>query len=165
MVKKRSAKERSKKGVSPLIATVLVLGLTIALAVIIINWGQKFVTGVTKETEKTTTEKLSCVQNVDFDITKACQTGNAVTIIVNNNGDIPINKFRVRAYRSDSDVEALSIDAVLEAFGRYSQVVTVTSGPIKKVDLIPIITVGNKPVTCSQNVEEFGDLTSDLPAC
>ena len=38
-----------KRGISPLIATVLIIGFTIVLAAVVIRWGGDFLTGTTEE--------------------------------------------------------------------------------------------------------------------
>lgn len=64
----------SKKGVSPLIATVLIIALTVALTVFLMNWAFGFFKERTDETSRSTTEQLRCTQ-VDLNVECGCQAG------------------------------------------------------------------------------------------
>ena len=58
---------RNKKGISPLIATVLLIGFTVALAGIVITWGSNFVKNITSGTEERTESTLACAGDLNFD--------------------------------------------------------------------------------------------------
>ncbi len=102
----------SKKGVSPLIATVLIIALTVALTVFLMNWAFGFFKERTSETSKTTTAQLKCVSAVDFDIDCSCQTpdvGKCFYTVTNNNalqlGDVGVTeKIYIRLISSDQKV-------------------------------------------------------------
>ena len=64
---------RSKKGVSPLIATVLIIALTVALTVFLMNWTFGFFKERTGETSKATREQLLCA-TINFDFDCSCPT-------------------------------------------------------------------------------------------
>ena len=61
-----------KRGISPLIATVLIIGFTVALAAIIMTWGQSFIKKTQETTTETTNIALICAQEVKPDIKEAC---------------------------------------------------------------------------------------------
>lgn len=154
----------NKKAISPLIATVLIIGFTIALAVIVMDWGQRFSKNIQEQTEETTSSQITCATDVIFDIQDVCiPASGQIKIRVVNNGIKDIDGFIVRSYQSDTEVEqdtanfnddgtagVTSFDVELsEALG--------VDGPIRKVEAIPKITVGGSTVTCANNVESFGD--------
>ena len=56
----------NKKGISPLIATVLLIGFTIVLAALVIRWGSELVTGLTKEEQCNNEGLIECTSNVDL---------------------------------------------------------------------------------------------------
>ena len=56
------------KGISPLIATVLIIGFTVALAALIITWGGQFIRGTQESVEQQAGVQLACSQ-LEFDIT------------------------------------------------------------------------------------------------
>ncbi|MFH1592817.1 MAG: archaellin/type IV pilin N-terminal domain-containing protein [Candidatus Woesearchaeota archaeon] len=83
---------KNKKGISPLIATVLIIGFTVALAALIITWGGQFV----RQTQGSVGEEnelgLAC-SKLNFDIT-------AVVCV-----DPPIGEIRLSTVRVNSNSE------------------------------------------------------------
>jgi len=53
----------NKKGISPLVATVLIIGFTVALAAVIMVWGQDFITGMVERTENLEPLRLDNIDN------------------------------------------------------------------------------------------------------
>ncbi len=81
---------KTKKGVSPLIATVLIIALTVALTVFLMNWAFNFFKERTSETSETTKEQLLCASGIDFDVRCDCtvnqnNAGACNVVVVNNN--------------------------------------------------------------------------------
>lgn len=165
-------KEVEKKGVSPLIATVLIIGFTIVLAVLVMNWALPFVRNLQETTEESSNIQILCANDVIFSIRDACDSGtNQVKLTVANDGIKNIDKFIGRFSKSLSDVEQKDLDFSTDgngitSFDIESTIVSVSSEPIKQVELIPVVTISGKSVTCSTNVRKFGDLESaGLAAC
>jgi len=150
----------NKKAISPLIATILIIGFTVALAAVIMTWGQKFVKDIQEQTEETSTQQITCATNVGFEIKNVCYvSGNNYKITVANNKGMDIKEFKARFYVGPDIVyTADAFTSGLTAFDIAS--VTVDGGAadlIKKVELLPIILVDGKSVTCSSSLESFGD--------
>ncbi|MDD5178623.1 MAG: hypothetical protein PHT54_05095 [Candidatus Nanoarchaeia archaeon] len=75
----------NKKGISPLIATVLIIGFTVALAAVIMTWGQKFTKDIQEQTEETSGSQITCANEVDFEIKKVClESGNSYRVTISN---------------------------------------------------------------------------------
>ena len=155
----------NKRGISPLIATVLIIGFTVALAAVIMTWGQSFTKGVQEQTEETSTQQITCAQDVMFDLQSVCRSGSDYTLTIANNGNKDILRFRVRFYEDVDTVNtgvAFSAGTItvpgLTAFDIDSDNVGGGSSAIKKVEIIPIIGIEGKEITCSSNVDSFGDL-------
>ena len=165
--------KRLKRGISPLIATVLLVGFTIALAAVIITWGQSFTKSIQEETETSSSQQIACATEVVFDVTNACDDTvvNTVKVVVKNDGSKNIDSFLVRSYRDEDDVEQDTLTFAtggngLAAFGIEGDTYIVTSEPIKLVELVPVVTMGGKIITCSSNLRKFGDIDgSGLLAC
>ena len=164
-----------KKGISPLIATVLIIGFTVALAAVIMTWGQSFSKGIQEQTEETSTQQITCAQDVMFDIKSVCETttNGIYKITIANNGNKKIDGFKVRYYESTDDVIPKDVPfgvgtlAGIDAFGIESDA-TVASGQsdVKKIEVMPIITIEGKQITCSSNIDSYGDLEgSVIRAC
>lgn len=165
----------NKRGISPLIATVLIIGFTVALAAVIMTWGQSFSKGIQEQTEETSTQQITCAQDVMFDITNVCETTTDGTykITIANNGNKKIDKFKVRYYEAADDVVPMDVtfgtgdDAGIVAFGIESDSsVASTQSDVVKIEAIPVITLEGKEITCSSNIDTFGDLDgSAIGAC
>ncbi|HLC72216.1 MAG TPA: archaellin/type IV pilin N-terminal domain-containing protein, partial [Candidatus Nanoarchaeia archaeon] len=66
----------NNKGISPLIATVLIIGFTVALAAIIMTWGRGFIDSTTKDVDKQRETALLCTSQLDFKFSKVdCVAG------------------------------------------------------------------------------------------
>jgi len=60
----------NKKGVSPLIATVLLIAFAVALGAVIMNWGRGFVQDRTADVEQTTKIETSCALDVQLKVSE-----------------------------------------------------------------------------------------------
>jgi len=168
----------NKKGISPLIATVLILGFTVALAAIIMVWGQRFTQGIQETTEDTANTQLVCTTDVAFKITNVCRAaaesgspGNGYyRVFVENNGNKKIDKLDVRFYKSASLVQTVALFTVagIDKYGiDYKDSGWLTGiNQLRYVEAIPTITVNGKQVTCTANRQSFGSLEgADVSMC
>ena len=108
-----------KKGISPLIATVLVIGFTIALALVIFTWGKAFTQSLTEETGEKAQSQLACLQTnlISFEVKKACYQGNSVTFTLENKGEATINKVSLRfTGLEDDQIDVRELELGLVAF-------------------------------------------------
>lgn len=83
-------KTKNKKGISPLIATVLVIGFTIVLAAMVITWGTKLFKTTTEETGKTSQFNLLCTTGYNLEYSTA---KNPITVLAKNKNEKNINGF------------------------------------------------------------------------
>lgn len=75
-----------KKGISPLIATVLIIGFTIVLAVLVITWISGTVEDVTDDTDCMTEAQQVCLDSVsNLDLNGVA---NGPLVLVNNGGAV-----------------------------------------------------------------------------
>lgn len=153
----------NKKGISPLIATVLIIGFTVALAAVIMVWGQGFIKGMTEKAEATSTLETICATDVAVDVTNACitgTTGGTVTLTIANNGARALEGLAVRAYRSASDLESVAVletDLPLAAAGADTFTVYLTgeASTVRQVEVVPTIEVEGKEHTCATALAKF----------
>ena len=162
----------SKRGISPLIATVLIVGFTIALAAIVITWGQSFTRQLQQGTEASSNQQIICATEVVFQITKACRAGTPnVSFIVKNDGTRNIVEWRARYYNGADNVGQSTITTPVNSL----DIITIVDGVkapatwagVKLVELIPVIRIENQNVVCANNVQKFGDRAFEivLPTC
>ncbi len=144
------------KGISPLIATVLILGFTVALAAVIMTWGTGFVKKMQETTEETAHKQMTCAIDVMLDIKKAQLIGDTIKLLIENSGNRDVNKFYVRIHGSDG-VDSIKTTSGLEAFGIQSFEVNCDQtkvGAIDKVEVFPVIVYKGEEVVCSNTYDE-----------
>src|SRR3989344_9629927 len=143
-----------KRGISPLIATVLLIGFTIALAVIVTNWGLNYVKGTTERTSQQTEQALSCINNLDFEIVDVSCEDN--TISVDNKGANSIESLTIRLH-AEGDIIPTTVEGI-PAFGVKSYDVAdynMTLEGATQIDAIATIKDGEgNTVICNQVVKE-----------
>ncbi len=157
-----------KRGISPLIATVLLIGFTIALAVIVTNWGLNYVKGTTERTSEQTEHALSCISDLDFEIKEViCPDpilGEVGAVVIDNRGATPIERVLFRVHRDGEDVlpvEAEGIPAFgVQSYDLSSYVYTGTETPADlagatQVDVIAtMLDNDGDEIICNQVVKE-----------
>ncbi len=150
----------NKKGISPLIATVLILGFTVALAAVIMTWGTSFTKDMQKTTKETADIQVVCATDVDFDIKSVCYNEpNSYKILIQNDGTENIIKWKFRVFEDDTKAESVDSSTSVSAFG-LGQITITTSGgldAVRKIEAIPIIQKSGSEVVCSQTVDSYGD--------
>jgi len=101
----------SKRGISPLIATVLIIGFTIALAAIIITWGFSYVTGSTRETGEQAEKTLRVVKDGGFNLLSGTTDNTNIYLRVENSGKLRISGYFLQIFIPNGDVISLeSVD-------------------------------------------------------
>jgi len=159
-----------KKGISPLIATVLIIGFTVALAAIIITWSTGFTKKMQATTEETANIQVVCATDVVFDIKSVCATATSYKILIQNDGKESVTNWVIRFFRSENEVVSvdtrdLTGDFGVLAFGIKQLEITAPTTPVDykekvtKVEVFPIIQKGGKDIVCSQNVDSYGEST------
>ena len=98
----------SKKGLSELITTVLIIGFTIVLAAVVMTWGGNFVRTLTQQQAETTTTATSCLQ-MNFDVADINYDGTLkkVNFKVTNNADNEIAGFIALLDHGDTGTDSL----------------------------------------------------------
>ncbi len=163
-----------KKGISPLIATVLIIGFTVALAAIIITWSTSFTKKMQEQTEETANLQIICATDVVYGIKSVCATGTEYRILIQNDGKEPIKNWILRFYKSESLVQSKDTREItvpegadIPEFGIKRLTIAMDSTPedyrelVKKIEAIPIIVRAGQPIVCSQNVDSYGNTDGD----
>ncbi len=160
---------RRKRGISPLIATVLILGFTVALAAIIMIWGQRFTTNMQKQTEETANTQIKCATDVDFKINNVCAASGGYKVTIENNQGTKLDKVIVRFFKAVDNMQTndtMFSTTGVAAYSISSETANLTLSGVKYVEAIPIVTIGGKQVTCAANKQEFGSLDgAPIEAC
>ena len=146
-------KYMNKKGISPLIATVLIIGFTIVLAALVITWGTKLFKTTVSQTEITAKFSTACSTGLRIEATS--QTKNSV-VLRNNNQDQVIDKFTVVLnYANGTSLKGIitGVDGDKLEFPvpkTYTIVPDIDSGG--KFDLYPMMTIDGTQKACESPV-------------
>ncbi len=163
---------RNKRGISEIVATVLLIALTIIVAVIIFTWGTFFVSQTTEEVQETSSRNIACT-DVRFEILSvSCSDGkvnigNFTGFVVENKIDKDISSFIVRVRNNSLNVLDPDVQTMLQKFGivniNYGFEANINSILYPTlVEVIPKITLEDgREVTCSAALEDFNVI--DLP--
>jgi len=76
---------KNKKGISPLIATVLVIGFTIVLAAMVITWGTKLFKTTVEETEAESKFTLACTTGLKVEVVRNALAPDVFSVTLRNN--------------------------------------------------------------------------------
>lgn len=91
------------KGISPLIAGVLLIAFTLAVAAIISGWLSGVMRTTVTQVEKGTEEQVECSKGILEIIGNKCDGGD-LTIVIQNTGTINLTSFSVYATATDGTV-------------------------------------------------------------
>lgn len=149
-----------RKGISPLIATVLIIGLVIVIATAIMLFGTEFVKKSTQRVDVQAEEKMICLEEVSFEIRSACYLNpSRLRVLVLNTGSKDIRKFYARFYKDPNTVSEVEKKQVVKAGN--SAILNFDVPDIKQVQLFPSVRHKFKTLVCSINTVSYGDSFRD----
>ncbi|MFH1235047.1 MAG: hypothetical protein V1493_05555 [Candidatus Diapherotrites archaeon] len=114
---------KNQKGVSPLIATVLLLLVCMAVGVIIWQWVTGFQSNVQTESDKTATKMTGCSgATLTVDLTNIKPTWYsaqyATRFVLKNGSTIDLNAFKITAIYSDGNSDLNNVTLNIEDGGQ-----------------------------------------------
>ena len=108
---------RGKRGVSPLIATVLLIAFAVALGAVVMNWGKSFTTETINYAETSSSTNVGC--NLDMSLTaveiagvpQICynESEHKISFIVRNNGNRNVDQIGLQIITNESIYENNSV--------------------------------------------------------
>ena len=150
---------KNKRGISPLIATVLLIGFAVALAAVVMTWGLDFIQSTADTTEQQTENTLTCATELAFTITNVDLTSGEVT--VDNRGQVDISSVTFRVYTATG----VTTNETIETIAKFEvKTLTPTIGgdslvdsTVTKVEAIATVpgSNGQGDITCSQNLQKY----------
>mgnify|MGYP001576811092 CR=1 FL=1 len=147
----------NKRGISPLIATILLIGFTVALAAVVITWGSGFVDRITSGTEDRATKALACTSDLNFEI-RAVTCPNKV--LIENKGDIDIVKFTLRFFNGGGVATQALAGLNQNEIKEFILNPNMPAGT-NRVEGIATVKIDGQDITCSETVKE----RDFAPAC
>lgn len=154
----------SKKGISPLIATVLVLGFVIILAALVFTWGGDLFKAMQQDTATTSQARIACNNFINLDINAIYDTEHLYISIDNKNAQ-SLAGFKLRAYLNDNgntDVQTFDNGPPVGAYGistfGFADFVTLEDGfsseHVYQIGVFAKVQLDNGAVqTCEQEFE------------
>ncbi|VVB80259.1 Uncharacterised protein [uncultured archaeon] len=140
----------NNKGVSPIIATVLLIGLVIVLAIIIFMWSRAF---ISESVQKNGVSANNVCKSVSLDISASPSPSGVLNLQVVNRGSIPIYGFEIKSSSGASSTQN-AFNIPVDVGSSATQDIPIQSGT-KTLVIYPIIlgTVSgnNKAYTCLEN--------------
>jgi len=97
------------KGISPLIATIILIALTIAIAGILGLWAASYVSTRTEEMNKTS-RTIDC-SLINFDVMSCRKENNVIKIILFNNRPLDIRGFTLSFFELDENVTIINVNS------------------------------------------------------
>lgn len=132
--------KNNKKGVSPLIATVLLIAFAVALGAIVMNWGRSYVEDTQDFARESSEGQLRCSSQVDleFDIQKVeiNDSEPTVQLSVLSKGNTEIKSFIGQFFDEDEENSfTLELDEDLPAFNQEKITFNITTNETDKLSL------------------------------
>jgi len=148
---------KNKKGVSPLIATILLIAFAVALGAVVMSWGKSVDFSVEGQASEKcarvglSVEKINGVPQIFYG---GIENNGFIKFTIENNGNEDIegiivwvvgekNTNTIDLEKSSIKVGYPLIKEIKHDFSRY--------GEIKKLKFIPKIKVGDSVITCAKN--------------
>jgi len=96
-----------KRGISPLIATILLIGFTVGLAMLVFTWGGGLFRDITESTETQATDQLVCVNDLSL-VLSGCdvEQGGQVSYTIENKKSTEIEGYILRIYNGNDNYVA-----------------------------------------------------------
>ncbi len=155
-----------KRGISPLIATVLLIGFAVALAAVVMTWGLDFVNRTADATDKQTKNTLTCASDLSFSISDVDPLAGSITI--DNRGQVNIKSVIFRIYggnevktvdSASGGLTAVGIDkfGVVKFEDLNGAILSDTLTNAIKVEAIATVQgePGEDDIVCPQNIQEY----------
>lgn len=147
----------NKRGISPLIATILLVALVIAIALIVWFWYANFLQNQADKLGRQAIAEGECVLEVDFKIESAsCSTAtpNNILISLRNEGKVDIADFRVRIYGNSGSQTVLVGQDLKETHSTQTSVQfdpTEVGNP-QRIEVLPVVSSEGTVKTCTNKV-------------
>ena len=166
---------KTKKGISPIIATILILGFTVVLAAIFVTWGSGFFQKTQESTENTVRLSTVCTNvATNIKLTPKVSVGT-LELAVDNGGQYEINGFIFRVYNAGettadvfdtevpSTIPPMIISPLVGDFSLAAQNLKTYVLDYDETKITTLVKVGVKPkVTIAGKQETCGEITKDL---
>ena len=155
-------KKRSRKAISPLIATVLLVGFVIILAVLVFTWWDNIVKERAGKVGAESESQILCSLQLDYQVKDVCYDNDEfISFSVENVGDVTLDGFKVKIEGRNGKITVLSIsDDIKEGAAKelgvdYSD--TEIDTP-ERIELLPVVIARGAESVCVEKKEVITSL-------
>lgn len=142
---------KNKRGLSPLIATVLLIAFAVALGAVVMSWGKAYVT--MDDTEKVACSKAELkIHEIEGGPELSfSRTENSVSFMIDNTGNVDIKGIRVWVIGERDNLITNIEEEIKQGYPLRKKIDYrfVTYGRIKEVNFIPKIEVEGEEIVCT----------------
>ncbi|MBI4438401.1 hypothetical protein HY640_00550 [Candidatus Woesearchaeota archaeon] len=172
---------RGKRGVSPLIATVLLIAFAVALGAVVMNWGRTYTENTVANVEKKSDVDVKCSLDVQMKLLELSDkpqmcvgewgTNSYINFTAINVGTKKIDGLRVTVIGDGnpglvSNTSISNSSMVIGGAVKLSIPYAVSSvGSLKKVLVIPVVDINGIQTPCSGSGSTLERDGSDITAC
>jgi len=136
----------NERGLSPVVASVLMILLVFVLASIVFSWARGF---ALEQTEENSFSSAQLCEAVDFSIAVVGENGDSYSFEAVNRGNVDIDSLKFKVYPSgDSNIIASDVGLVT---GMAINGDVVLSGYIEKVEVLPVLKGKSSKIVCDKN--------------
>jgi flagellin-like protein len=163
---------RNKKAISPLIATVLLIGFTIVLAALVFQWGGQLFKTTTQSTGCESQGRIACTSNIEItlgNVAISAVDNTTISKLIVNNGvsSSTITTLNIQLELDDGSIQTKAVSPIpsISAGSSYDAggILFATGGIIKAVHVIPgFVQTGTDGSTCNMVCQE--QTVTALPA-
>ncbi|MEM4637524.1 MAG: archaellin/type IV pilin N-terminal domain-containing protein [Candidatus Woesearchaeota archaeon] len=140
--------KRGKKGISPLVATVLLIAFAVSIGTLIMNLGRDVLANVGDcndvkiEIQTINNKPLFCYD----------QNNNKINIMIKNTGSVDIKSLKLGITTEDFKYQEISIDDSNIKVGKtITKSIDINMNKNFKTEIIPIIIASGKETACMNN--------------
>ena len=148
---------KNKKAISPLIATVLIIGFTIVLAAVVIQWGGQLVERLKGQTDINIERTDLCQKFTDLSISRLLVTAglpdSTATVQIDNKNDQAMEGFVLRAYLDDGTVKPETKNTPIGPFGVSGDSSVNFAGTLDEVGVVPQVKLSDGSVVACGDQE------------
>lgn len=161
-MKGKTNSRMNKRGVSPLIATVLLIAFAVALGAVVMNWGRQYVEDTTKFAKEKSNVDIKCGMDVGLKFiqyaneNQICfnETTGEVNFTIENGPNVDITALQVRVYAQGGiNITLIESNFPKAYVARYGVSYPTTFGNVTKIEIVPQIEVqgSQKKAFCPSN--------------
>ena len=139
----------NKRGISPLIATVLIIGFTIVIAALVFQWGGNYFQSSTSETSQEA-ERAIAMTGIEINLKEATFGHEGINLLIESKTDKQIEGLKVR-FTGDKGSTIVEVEEAIDPFATKRIPVNYYEniGEIQKIDIFARVMLNNEIVLSS----------------